>query len=233
MLEEIDDGLWVVEGEIVSFYGFPYPTRSVIARLANRDLWVWSPIKLEGDLRAELDRLGRVRHLISPNKIHHLYLQDWKAAYPDAQLWGPRSTIRKRRDLQFREPLRHDAPSDWGPDIDLAWFTGSFIMDEIVFLHRSSGTVIIADLIEAFSDRFLCNHWSWWRRPIAYLDGIVAGKALAPLEWRLSFLNRAPARVARSKVLAWPCERVIMAHGEWWRSDGHALLAHSLSWLGE
>jgi hypothetical protein len=96
MLEEIDDGLWVVEGEIVSFYGFPYPTRSVIARLANRDLWVWSPIKLEGDLCAELDRLGRVRHLISPNKIHHLYLQDWKAAYPDAQLWGPRSTIRKR-----------------------------------------------------------------------------------------------------------------------------------------
>ncbi len=233
MLEKIDDSLWLVEGEIVSFYGFPYPTRSVIVRLVSGDLWVWSPIKLDQELRAELDHLGPVRHLVSPNKIHHLYLQYWKAAYPEAQLWGPASTIRKRRDLKFREPLRDDAPAEWGADIDLAWFRGSFAMDEVVFFHRPSETVIVADLIEAFSDRFLREHWRWWQRPLAHLDGIVAAKALAPLEWRLSFLNRAPARKARSKVLGWRCERVIMAHGEWWRSDGRALLQSSLGWLGE
>ena len=232
MLERIDDDIWIVEGEIVSFYGFPYPTRSVIARLENRDLWVWSPIQLEVELRTELDRLGPVRHLVSPNKLHHLYLQDWKAAYPQAQLWGPQSTIRKRRDLKFQEPLRDHAPAEWGTDIDVAWFRGSFAMDEVVFFHRVSRTVIVADLIEAFCDRFLREHWSWWQRPLAHLDGIVAGRALAPLEWRLSFLNRGPARKARSKVLNWPCERVTMAHGDWWRSNGHALLECSLAWLG-
>ena len=35
MLEQVHDALWIAEGEIVSFFGFPYPTRSVIARLAN------------------------------------------------------------------------------------------------------------------------------------------------------------------------------------------------------
>lgn len=233
MLEKIHESLWVAEGPIVSFYGFPYPTRSVIVRLENGNLWVWSPIKLDSDLRSELERLGPVRHLVSPNKIHHLYLQDWNAVYPGAQLWGPQSTIRKRRDLKFREPLRDSSPSEWWADIDQAWFKGSFAMDEITFFHRSSRTVIVADLIEAFSERFLRQHWRWWQRPLALIDGIVAQKHLAPLEWRLSFLNRAPARSARAKALNWQCEKVIMAHGEWRRANGHAFLESSLAWLGE
>src|SRR4051812_19272404 len=89
MLEQVHEALWVAEGDIVSFFGLSYPTRSVIARFENGDLWLWSPVKLTADLRAQVDRLGPVRHLVSPNKLHHLYLQEWKAAYPEALLWGP------------------------------------------------------------------------------------------------------------------------------------------------
>jgi hypothetical protein len=193
MLEQVHDALWVAEGEIVSFFGIAYPTRSVIARLANGDLWVWSPVKLTADLRTAVDRLGPVRHLVSPNKLHHLYLQDWKAAYPAAQLWGPQTTIKKRPDLTFREALKDRPPPEWLPDIDMAWFRGSFAMDEIAFFHRPSATAIFGDLIQTFSDRFLREHWGWWRF-LARLDGLTQDQACAPLEWRLSFINRAPAR---------------------------------------
>lgn len=88
-LEQVDGDLWVAEGEIVSFYGFPYPTRAAIARLADGRLWVWSPVRLNSELRAEVDHLGSVAHLVSPNKLHHLYLAEWKAANPQATLWGP------------------------------------------------------------------------------------------------------------------------------------------------
>ena len=125
MLEQVHDVLWVVEGEMVSFFGLPYPTRSVIARLANGDLWVWSPVKLTPDLRNEVDSLGSVRHLVSPNKLHHLYLQEWKAAYPEAQLWGPQTTIKKRPDIKFQEALADSPPIEWLADIDQAWFRGS------------------------------------------------------------------------------------------------------------
>lgn len=101
---------------------------------------MWSPVKLTADLRTEVDRLGSARHLVNPNKLHHLYLQEWKAAYPEASLWGPRSTITKRSDLSFREALKDVPPPEWLPDIDQAWFRGSFAMDEIAFLHRPSGT---------------------------------------------------------------------------------------------
>jgi hypothetical protein len=231
MFEQVHDALWIAEGENVSFYRAPYPTRSVIARFANGDLWIWSPVKLTADLRAEVDRLGAVRHLVSANKLHHLYLKDWKEAYPEAALWGPRSTIKKRRDLSFREPLTDSPPADWLPDIDQAWFRGSFAMDEVVFLHCPSGTAIVADLIQTFSDSFLRKHWGWWRF-LARLDGLTQDQACAPLEWRLSFINRAPARRAREKVLSWDCQRVVVAHGEWVRAGGHGLLTKSFRWLG-
>lgn len=231
MLERVHEALWVVEGENVSFYGIAYPTRSVIARPRNGDLWIWSPVKLTANLRAEVDRLGPVRHLVSPNKLHHLYLRDWKAAYPESQLWGPQSTIKKRSGLTFREALKDSPPQEWTPGIDLAWFRGSFAMDEIVFLHRPSATAIVAGLIQTFSDHFLREHWGRWRF-LARLDCLTQDQACAPLEWRLSFVNRAPARRARDKVLSWNCQRVIVAHGELPRTDGRDFLVRSFRWLG-
>ena len=231
-LEQVDEAIWCVAGDIRSFYGFRYPTRAVIVRLANGDLWVWSPVRLTPEAAEAVDRLGRVAHLVSPNKFHHLFLQDWHQRYPAADLWGPRSTIRKRRDLAFREPLADTPPAEWRADIDQAWFRGSVAMDEIVFLHRASATAIVADLVQNFSDPFLRRHWRWWQRPLARLIGITSDQARAPLDLRVTFLNRAPARAARDTVLGWRPERVIMAHGDWRRSDGHAFLARSLAWLG-
>jgi hypothetical protein len=232
MLQQVHQSLWIAEGEIVRFYGAPYPTRSVIARLANGDLWVWSPVKLSAALSAEVDRLGPVRHLVSPNKLHHLYLPEWKAAYPQSLLWGPQSTIRKCRDLPFQQALEDSPPPEWGGDIDQAWFRGSFAMDEIVFCHRPSATAIVADLIQTFSDHFLRQHWGWWRF-LARLDGLTEDQALPPFEWRLSFINRAPARRARDKMLGWNPARVIVAHGELPQThDGRAFLAKSFRWLG-
>ncbi|HTP37022.1 MAG TPA: DUF4336 domain-containing protein, partial [Methyloceanibacter sp.] len=181
--------------------------------------------------RTEVDRLGSVRHLVSPNKLHHLYLREWKAAYPEASLWGPQSTIGKCSGLSFRAALTDTPPPEWRPDIDQAWFRGSFAMDEIVFLHRPSATAIVADLIQTFSDRFLREHWGRWRF-LARLDGLTQDQACAPLEWRLSFIDRAPARRAREKVLRWNCRRVIVAHGEWPRANGNDFLAKSFRWLG-
>jgi Domain of unknown function (DUF4336) len=231
MLEQVHDALWIAEGPNVSFFGFPYPTRSVIARLADGDLWVWSPVKLTADIRDEVDELGAVRHLVSPNKIHHLFLREWQTAYPAAKLWGPQSTIKKRPDLKFQDSLVDSPPAEWHTDIDQAWFRGSFALDEIVFLHRPSATAIVADLIQTFSDHFLREHWGRWRF-LARLDGLTQDQACAPLEWRLSFINRAAARRARDKILSWNCQRVIVAHGEWPRANGMAFLEKSFSWLG-
>ncbi len=230
-LQAVDEAVWLADGGLVSFYGFPYPTRSVIVRLATGDLWVWSPVALSPELEAGIRALGEVRHLVSPNKLHHLFLGDWQARFPDARLWGPASVQKKRRDLSFEPPLEDVPPPAWGTDLDLAWFTGSPVLDEIVFFHRPSRTVLIADLSENFSEAFLEAHWPAPARLLARVWGIMEGRGHAPLEWRLSWIRRGPARQALARVLNWDPERVIMAHGEWQREDGRAYLERAFSWL--
>lgn len=230
-LQPIGERLWLVEGPLVSFYGFPYNTRSVIARLEAGELWVWSPVELEAALHAEVTALGTVAHLVSPNPIHHLYLQDWSAAWPAARLWGPRSTIDKRRDLDFAGVLDDAPPAAWAGEIEQVWFRGSPLLDEIVFFHRPSRTAVLADLSENFEDAFLRRHWSWWQRPIARLWKIVEPYGYAPLEWRLSWRDRAPARRALKTLLGWAPEQVVMAHGAWQAKHGTAYLRRALAWL--
>ncbi len=233
MIEPVAENIWIAEGDCVDFYGFPYPTRSILIRLKTGALWVWSPIKLTPGLKNEVDQLGEPAHLISPNKIHHLFLKDWKQAYPQAKLWGPKSVIKKRKDLTFEAPLNDEAPVAWRDDIDQVRFHGSPIMDEMVFFHRSSRTAILADLSENFSEDFLKSHWRLWQRILARLWGVVEGKGYAPLEWRLSFFNRRAARKARDRIIGWNPSRVIMAHGVWQDHNGAAFLKKSFQWVGK
>lgn len=227
----VADNIWIFEGGIVPFFTCAYPTRCVVVRLPSGRLWIWSPIELTDELKVEIESIGKPEHLVSPNKIHHLFLQAWKEAWPDAKLWGPQSTIEKRKDLDFEDALDLAAPAEWESQFDLVRFHGSPAMDEVVFFHRPSETAILADLSEHFSETFLQEHWKPWQRMIARLWGIVEGKGYAPLEWRLSFFNRRTARDCRDKILAWNPERVVMAHGEWVRERGAAFLKTSLSWV--
>ena len=230
-IEKVADDIWIAEGEVVNFYGFPYPTRSVVIRLTAQNLWVWSPIQLSQALKADIDALGVPQHLVSPNKLHHLYLADWHVAYPDALLWGPQSTIKKRSDLPFEEPLQDAPPAAWGGAVDQIWYKGSPFMDEIVFFHHGSRTAILADLSENFGETFLQTNWAGWQRWIARAMGIVEGKGHAPLDYRLLSLNRGASRDAVNGMLVWDPERVIMAHGEWQRSNGRQFLETSFAWV--
>jgi hypothetical protein len=231
VLEQVGPDLWVAEGGIVSFFGFDYPTRMVVVRLANGGLWLWSPVELTADLEREVSALGPVRHLVSPNKLHHLFLGAWLNAFPTARIWGTASTIAKRRDLPFFGALADEPPPDWAGQIDQFHFTNSRVVDELVFYHRASRTAIIADLSQTLSDAFLDRHWPWWMRQIAKASKMVEGWGFPPLDYRLSFRHRKTARPKVRALLDKEPEHVVVAHGEIVRTDGAAFLRRAFSWL--
>lgn len=232
-LRSIGPGIWMADGPVVDFFGFPYSTRMVVARLKGGALWVWSPIERDEQLSQEIDALGQPAHLVSPNKLHHLYLADWKNTYPHAKIWGLPSVQAKRRDIDFGGTLAATPPTDWVEDIDQVVFAGSPFMDECVFFHRASKTAIFADLSENFSHRFLhtAEGWTWWKRLVARIWHITEPFGMAPLEWRLSFLDRDKARNALAKIEGWGAEQVVMAHGQWVPEGGSTFIARSFRWL--
>ena len=227
MLEEFAPSLYVADGPTVSFFGFPYPTRMVVVQLSDGNLWVWSPISLSPEVKSAVDALGPVRHIVSPNKIHHLFLKEWSERWPDAQLHAPPGLAKRRPDLNFDTSLGDQAHSGWAADIDQAIFHGSFAMEEVVFFHRPSRTAIFGDLVQRH-DR---AEMKGLKGMLMCLDGLVGEHGSTPREWRASFLQRGRARMARAKVLAWEPERLVIAHGACARENATEIIARALAWL--
>jgi hypothetical protein len=227
-LEALTSDLWIADGPSVPFLGVPYSTRMTVARLDDGSLWVCSPIALSPALERELETLGPPRHLVSPNKLHHLFLGQWQQRWPQARLYASPGLARRRRDLFFDAELDDQPDPAWAASIDQVIFRGSFVMEEVVFFHRPSRTAIFTDLIQRFDPGYVRGWRGWFLR----LDGVVGPEGSTPREWRLTFFNRSAARQAKAKALAWNPERVVVAHGRCVASDGRAVLERALHWLG-
>ncbi len=226
LLREFGPSIWTAEGPFVSFLGFAYPTRMALIRLSDGGLFVWSPIALPPALKQAVDALGPVRCLVSPNRLHPLFLAEWKTSYPDARLYASPGLRKKRKDLSFDGELGDTPEPEWAADIDQVPVRGSFLT-ELEFFHRASRTAIFADLLQNFpSDWF-----KGWRGVISRLDGICAPHPGAPREWRASFINRRAARASLKRILAWPIERVLVAHGDPATRDGEAFVRRGFDWL--
>ncbi len=144
MIEQITDGIWTVPSPL-TYYGLLVNTRMTVCRLSDGGLALISPVPGSKDLTASIDALGPVRAIIAPNLLHHLYVGEWMEAYPDALSYGPPGLAAKRPELSFT--------SDLGPAFDQVFDTdllrlpiaGMPKLNESLFLHRQSGTLIATD----------------------------------------------------------------------------------------
>jgi hypothetical protein len=227
MLREFGPSIYVADGPAVSFYGFPYPTRMALVHLSDGAVWVWSPVALTDELADAVNAVGPVRHIVSPNKIHHLFLAEWHERWPDARLYAPPGLAERKPDLHFDALLSDQPDSAWAPDIDQVIFHGSLAMEEVAFFHRRSRTALICDLIQRFPE----SSASGWRGKLMRLDGLVGDKGSTPREWRASFLRRKRARAARKHVLHWEADKLLIAHGKCAQSGATSIIEDALSWM--
>jgi hypothetical protein len=227
MLKEFDQEIWIADGPSVAVAGFHYPTRMAVIRLSNGGLFIWSPTQLTASLQADVDGVGQVRHIVAPNSLHHLFLPAWKRAYPAAQVYAPPGLRRKREDIVFDADLGSAPSPDWAGEIDQVVMQGNLITTEVVFFHVRSGTVLFADLIQQLP----VNLISGWRSVVAKLDLMTEHEPSVPRKFRFAFVNRRVARDSLEHILAWPAERVLMAHGTPIENDARAYLRRAFGWL--
>lgn len=227
MFCEFGPSLFVTDGPTVSFYGFPYPTRMAVARLSDGSAWVWSPVALTDDIVSFMGTFESVGHIVSPNKIHHLFLRQWRERWPDARLYSPPGLAKRKPDIQFDAELGDTPDPAWAADIDQVIFRGSLAMEEVVFFHRESRTVIVCDLIQRHSEATTAG----WRGILMRMDSLVGENGSTPREWRASFIRRGQARAARKTVLGWEPERLLIAHGECAQTGATDIVDKALGWI--
>ncbi|GLI22427.1 hypothetical protein GGQ86_000227 [Xanthobacter flavus] len=227
-LQAFGPNLWIADGPVVTAgAGFHYPTRTVVVRLAEGSLFIWSPVALSDALRRAVEALGPVRYLIAPNTLHDRFLGQWQVAYPAARIHAAPGLRQRRPDLDMAVELGEEPPSDWAADIDQVPMRGNLITTEVVFFHRPSATLLVTDLIQHFAPTWFTG----WRAWVARIDLMTAPEPEVPRKFRVAFVDRDAARRGLERILGWQIERVVMAHGEPIHANGHASVRRAFRWL--
>lgn len=221
VLKPVGDGIWLVDGPAIRFYGMPFSTRMTVVRLANGDIWLHSPTQLTDALADQVAGLGKVTHLVAPNWIHYAHVGPWQDRFAQARAWaapGVRErAVKHGMDLRFDHDLAGMAEPEWDGEIEQMIVEGSAVHREAVFFHRASKTLILTDLIENFEP----DNLSWWMRIAVRLGGIADPDGQMPRDMRMTFgRNRDQLRAAVTRMIGWGPERIILAHGRWYQNNG-------------
>jgi hypothetical protein len=224
MLRVLGRDLWVTERP-QRFLSIEMGTRMTVVRLADGSLFVNSAVRLDAETRGALDALGPVRAVVAPNKYHHLYVGDYLAAYPEAQVYAAPGLPVKRRDVRSHGVLTDEAPPEWAGQIDQLVFRALSVTNDVVFCHRRSRTLIVADLVFNMRQAPALATRLFFRLDDAY------GKFGPSRLWRLLMRDRITARAAVDRILTWDFDRVIMAHGDVLETGGHEAFRDSFAWL--
>lgn len=223
-LTRLDEDLWVVRRPLKLIVG-DVGARMTVVRLPDGGLLIHSPVGLDTDTRRALDALGPVRWVLGPCKVHHFYLADFAAAYPEAALLAAPGLPEKRRDLRFAHVLTDDLVLPFGGAITHHVFAGAPLMNEVVLLHRPTRTLVLTDL--AF------NLPPGARDEARLFHRLVGatGRFGPHRVVRLGIRDRTAAARSLRTILGWEFERVIVSHGEVLERGGPAALRAAFAFL--
>ncbi|XXT18525.1 DUF4336 domain-containing protein [Sorangium sp. So ce429] len=203
----VPDSIWVTERP-VWFGGVRLRSRTTVVRLSGDALWVHSPCTPTDDVCAALDALGEVRWIVVPNRFHHLQAPATAARYPNALVVGPRSAESRNPHVSLTMGADDPAYTRSTPELTPVQLRGVPFLDETVFFHAASGSLIAADLLLSACAR---DHWTW--RIAARIWGRY-GKTRTPPDVRMH--TRASTAVAESiaQMRALPLQRILVAHAD-------------------
>ena len=223
-IRPIDRELWVVEHPL-RVQGMELGRRMTAVRLDDGCLWLHSVARLTPAVREWLDGMGPVRFVVSPSRTHSRWMEDYREAYPESALVAAPGLPAHRPDLEFERVLG-DAPDPaWARELDQLEFPIRGEYREIVFLHRASRTLVLTDL---------CFNIPAGRGALTTLAARLLGyyrKLGTSRLVRALIADRAAARDAARRILAWDFDRVIVGHGDIVQSGGHAAVERAFGWL--
>ena len=231
MLRQIDNNLWVAE-QSQKFLGLEVGTRMTVIRRCDRSLILISPIAIDLDTAQQLATLGSLTYLVAPNLFHYLYIAQCQQMYPQAKTIAPPGLSSKQPDLSIDKVFTQDS-IEFGSELEYILLEGfqGFIppkivtVNEVVFYHSGSKTLIITDSAFNFDNTF----------PVVTQ---LAARALGSYQtlkptWleKIAVRDKPKLKQSIERVLSWDFQRIIMAHGQIINSDAKQQLTAGYQWL--
>lgn len=234
VLQSVAQDVWAAERPFV-WNSIDVGGRMAVVRLSDGTLWVHSPVALDAPLKAALTQLGPVAHVVSPNYEHLKYAPQWADAYPQATLYGCPGLQAKKPGYDAEVGQGDAAPAAWLGEIEALFldfehnpFTGKPFFNEVLFLHKPTGTLLVTD--------------AWWNYPLRYPteageQAVPRGtwlwkqgmdKVYAPFYKALMIKDEGAYASALDKILRWPFDAILPCHGSYVPKGGKQLILDHL-----
>jgi hypothetical protein len=228
MLYDIAEGLWGSDDRLEASGGLMhFPLRMVIVRLSDGSLLLHSPIAISDALHEELNRLGPVSTIVAPNGWHHVHVTAALKRFPEATVHVAKALPTKIPALAGHPILDVDTPCPFAPALQWAPIAGAKKVEEVVFHHAATRTLICTDLV--FNMHETTGAMTPWILRMAGAHGRLAQSRL----WRMFVDDRAAAGASVRTVLdTWEIDRIVMSHGEIYEGpDAKQVLERGVAWM--
>jgi hypothetical protein len=206
LLQQLHADLWVCAVPYRAM-GLNIGRQIVVVRLAGGGLWIHSPIPVTPELRMELGKLGEIRHVVGPNCYHDECLREFQAEYPGALFHAAPGLAAQKRDVRFGAELSDQPHPDWAGTLEQHLIRGMPRLNEVIFFHPASRSLLIADL--AFN---LGPDGPWLLGLLMRSNGIW-GRFGPSRFCKFMMRDKAAVRASLDRLLEWDFTRVIVGHG--------------------
>lgn len=216
-LEAFAPGIWTVTTPL-SIAGAELGTRMTVIRLRSGELVLIAPCPIDAALDAQIQELGSVSAVIAPNAFHHFSFLDALKRYPKAVPYLAEGVEDKIGTTPpGARPLGAEPDPLWKADLEQCCIPGAPKVNEVVFFHPSSRTLVLTDF---------CFHFNpppgGWTGLFLRLAGAHGKLAISRL-MRSMLKDREALRPVVERILAWDFDRIIVTHGENIGNDAKSL----------
>jgi len=198
--------------------------RMVVIRLPTGGIWLYSPNPINSELAKEIDTIGKVEHVVSPNHYHHLFVDKLKTQYPNAIFWATPKLIKKMTDISFDSEINGEN-EEWPEIFDSLLVEGGLKLNEIVFFHKPSKSLICADFITNSKVEKYFSMKIFWN-----LMNVIQKLSHSLSRGLKIITNDTPSKSKLNKISSWDIKRVVMAHGDIFEPN-EKQLKRVYSWL--
>ncbi len=204
-LKAYGKNIWAVRSSL-AMGPMDISTQMSVVRLPDGSIVLISPIAMDNSLQEQINALGRVTYIISPNNFHHLFANQAQATFPNAQFICPDALVKRVKSLPSHLDLHTLNPDVWQGQIETLRISPSHMADEVVFYHGESKTLIVTDLLQHMS-----GNMTFFSRLFARMAGIHHKLRVSRL-FKLMVKNKQEFREAFSSIQTWDYENVLLPH---------------------
>jgi len=226
-LQQFAEDVYIAEYPI-AFAGCRFNARMTVIRLSDGKLLLHSPCDIDDALKTQIDQLGEVSCIIAPGNYHYLHVTQCKQVFPSAQVYLSPGLEKKQPDLSEMgaQVLQDKDPLD--KNVDHVFLSGNRVINEIVFFHSPSKTLVLTDSIEYIGDDTPETNWvlrMWW-----FIMRMWNKPKPAP-EYQMGWMckNKQESRDCMERILKWDFDKVIIAHGQNVTSDSKTVVREAWS----